>query len=134
MEAELKTKYLSILAWPFLFIFGNIWLVLIFLGNLIPHKKIKAGTKFLAMESFKAKVITYYNAPGTFGFKCVIPKDFVLIAKENSRFGIIFECIPENIKEFEEQFIPKRTKNDPKFSGYRIHLKVRDIGKNIKEI
>lgn len=107
-------------------------MLLILLRDFIPHKKLNAGT-LIAKKDFETNVLTYWQAPATFGFKCIIPKGFLLKVKEDSsHFSYYFECFPENVEEFEQKLLPEDIRTDPKFAGYRIFLKFRDLGKNLE--
>ena len=95
------------------------------------YPKIKQGDKFIVLEDVKVDVLTYFNAPYTDGFSCVIPKGTILISLSAKISG--FSCAPENKEDFEKLYVPVDQRSD-KYAGYSIILNYKEIGKRIKKL
>jgi hypothetical protein len=116
----MKIKYLlTVLLWPIRAIWVYLYGLAMYLRGLLPHPVINKGERFFATEDISTHGATHWNAPGTFGFDCTIPKGTILIAYcDSARISSGFSCIPENKEKFEINFVPEVDRTNPKYNGY----------------
>jgi hypothetical protein len=99
------------------------------------YVEVKKGERFLAVSDIETIGGVHFHAPITGGFKCTIPKGTVLIAyDESTPEAGGFGCLPENEKQFEESFVPREDRDNPKYAGYSLVIGFDEIGKKIRRI
>lgn len=127
-------RVLQILLWPFVFILANTMLPFYRLRASLPHPDVHKGDKFIAIKEFRGNCLTYFAAPYTDGFQCIIQKGTILVAYSDSKGPSMgFSCIPEKPDEL-EKYVPLNQKQDSRYQGFSIVLSYSDIGRVVNKI
>jgi len=131
-------KLLKIIAWPFVFIFGNLYARLSFIGLLffsfLSHRKANKGENYVVEKEFKVHALTYWNRPFTGGFQAVLSKETILeVSDESKLLSPYFSCRVINWDNFERKYIGEDTDYEG-YAGYRLLVPNIYIGWKIKKI
>lgn len=133
MKSIKSSVFVQIIAWPILFILGNLFMYAHLLLALLPHSKIVKGDEFVVIAEKEVNFITYFNGPYTGGFKNTLPVGTILIAEDTpNRLSLGFGCLLKNKSDFEDLCIQKELLNDYSFTGYSVFIYYREIGKSIQ--
>jgi hypothetical protein len=95
--------------------------------------KIKKATKLRAARDLPAKGLTYWKAPYTGGFRCVVPEGTVVIVRQDvGPFSLGVTCVPEDYEGFGEKFVPENDRRSPKYAGYSLFFWRWQLGRRLR--
>ncbi len=95
----------------------------------LPHPHVAKGDKFITVAPIQVHGLVQWFAPLTSDFECVIPKNTVLVALDDSApRSTGFGCVPLSREEMENQLVPEQDRTAAKYGGYYFVLPYKYIG------
>lgn len=96
---------------------------------------VRRGDRFRTTRDISTHALIGFKAPAhTGGVDCVVPRDTVLVAVDQTEGASSFPCYPEKYDEMEQVLIPESERAKPMYSSYYLSFPASDIGGSLEPL